>query len=101
MPQLIEKLYKVKKKDIQKAGIVLADAFQQDPIWKKVLKDFNSDQRCLFFESAIIYSLKYGKVYATSKQIEGIAAWIPYHLADMTIWRSIRSGSFFSFNKNG
>ena len=101
MPQLLKNLYKVKKKDIQKTGVVLADAFQHDPVWEKVLKDASFYQKCIFFQSAIRYCLKYGKVYATSEQIEGIAAWIPDHLADMTIWRSIRSGSFFHLIKMG
>ncbi len=35
----IENLYKVQKKDIPKAGVVLADAFQHDPVWKKVLEE--------------------------------------------------------------
>ncbi len=31
----MEDLYKVQKKDLSKAGVVLADAFSDDPVWNK------------------------------------------------------------------
>ena len=80
----MENLYKVQKKDILKAGAVLADAFQHDPVWKKVLEEANIDQKRGFFEAPVRYCLKYGKVYATSERLEGIAAWAPSDFADMT-----------------
>ena len=50
----IENLYKVQKKDIPKAGVVLADAFQHDPVWKLVFRDEASlEQRGVLFESPI------------------------------------------------
>jgi hypothetical protein len=33
-----ESPYKLKKKDIPKAGAVLADAFQYDPVWAKIFE---------------------------------------------------------------
>lgn len=96
-----ENLYKLQKKDIPKAGSVLADAFQYDPVWEKVLKHANFNQTCMFFQSAVRYCLQYGEVYASSELMEGVASWISGHLADMTIWRSIRSGSFFYLLKMG
>ena len=97
----IESLYKVQKKDIPKAGVVLADAFQHDPVWNKVLEDANIGQKQAFFECSVRYCLKYGEAYATSEHLEGIAAWVPSHSADMTIWRGIRCGSFRSIMKMG
>jgi ribosomal protein S18 acetylase RimI-like enzyme len=97
----MENLYKVQKKDILKAGAVLADAFQHDPVWKKVLEEANIDQKRGFFEAPVRYCLKYGKVYATSERLEGIAAWAPSDFADMTFWRAVRSGSFGSMMKMG
>lgn len=97
----LENLYKVKKKDIPKAGSVLADAFQHDPVWEKVLEGTKPDQRRAFFESPVRYGLKYGEVYAPSERLEGIAAWLPCNFADMTVWRGIRSGSFASGMKLG
>jgi ribosomal protein S18 acetylase RimI-like enzyme len=89
----IENLYKVQKKDTQKAGAVLADAFQHDPVWKKLLEEAKIDQKRALFTGPVNYCIKYGEVYATSEHIEGIAAWVPGDLADMTIWRMIRSGT--------
>lgn len=94
-------LYKVQKKDILKAGMVLADAFQHDPFWRKVLEDANIKQKEAFFEGSIRYGRKYGKVYATSERLEGIVVWVPSESADMTIWRAIRSGSFWSGRRMG
>ena len=93
----IEDLYKVQKTDIPKAGVVLANAFQHDPVWKLVFRDeARLEQRGVLFESPIKYCLKYGEVYAPSEHLEGVALWVPGDLADLTIWRMIRSGSIIS-----
>ena len=100
MSRQIENLYKVQKKDIPKVGAVLADAFQHDPVWTTF---FEGEAKTkidpivgAFYESSTKYCLKYGKAYATSKNLEGIGAWVPGNLAEMTIWRQIRSGAFFT-----
>jgi len=77
-------LYKIQKKDIQKTGVVLADAFQDDPFFKKALNGFTLEQKQVFYEGSTRYCLKYGEVYATSEHLEGIAAWVPSKYADMT-----------------
>jgi hypothetical protein len=96
----IKNLYRVQKKDITKAGAVLADAFQHDPFWIKLFEGeakARSDQIVgAFYESSIKYCLRYGEVYATSEHLEGVIAWVPGDLADMTIWRQIRSGTFIT-----
>ena len=93
----IENLYKVQKKDILKAGTVLADAFQHDHVWRLFFRDEATiDQKGTLFESPIRYCLKYGEVYATSEHLEGIAAWVPGDFADMTIWRLVQSGAIIS-----
>ena len=93
----IENLYKVQKKDIPKAGVVLADAFQHDAVWRMFFKDEATiDQRGTLYESPIKYCCKYGDVYASSEHLEGIAAWTSGDRADMTIWRLIRSGAIIS-----
>lgn len=101
MSRQLDDMYQVKKKDIPKAGFVLADAFQLDPVWKKVLEGVAIEQKRAFFEGPVRYGLKYGKVYATSENLEGIATWVSEKYADMTIRRGIRSGSMFSGIKLG
>ncbi len=93
--------YKLQKKDILKAGVVLANSFQLDPFWIKTLEDASINQKRAFFEGSVRYGLKYGKVYATSEHLEGIAVWVPSDHADMTTWRAIRSGSFSSVMRMG
>ena len=74
--EAFENLYKVQRKDIPKAGVVLADAFQNDPVWKVVLAGARIEQKRAFFGSAVRYGVSYGKAYATSEALEGIAAWV-------------------------
>ena len=97
MPGQIDALYQVKPADTAKAGTVLVDAFQHDPIWKLFFKSETSiHQRGVMFESPIRYGLRYGSVVAPSEQLEGIAIWFPGDLANMTPWRLIRSGAIFA-----
>ena len=96
MPPQLDNLYCVQKKDFPKAGAVLADAFEHDPVWEKVLQETDGEFRRGFFQGPVRYCSKYGKAYASSEHLEGVAAWVPGSLADMTIWRMIRSGSFAS-----
>jgi ribosomal protein S18 acetylase RimI-like enzyme len=88
-------LYRVHKGDIMRVGRVLADAFQRDPLWNKICEgesDLEKRFRALF-EVPVRHCLKYGEVYATSLDLEGVAAWVPGKYADMTAWRIIRSGA--------
>ena len=88
-------LYKINKRDIPRASAVLADAFQNDPLWNKFFKgesDIEAKFRA-FFECPVRICYKYGEVYAPSEKLEGIAACIPGNLSYVTIWRSILSGT--------
>ena len=88
-------LYRVQKGDIMRAGKVLADAYQHDPLWNKIFEG-ESDLEKRFFafsEGAVRYGLKYGEVYAPSEDMEGVVAWVPGKYADMNAWHMIRSGS--------
>jgi len=99
----LDDLYKLQKTDIKKAGEILADAFKDDPIWAKFIKDnqIKAHRVNYLFGSPILYALKYGKAYASSSDLEGIAAWFPDSTADMTLWRTIRSGVFKYGSKMG
>lgn len=88
-------LYRVQKEDVIRVGKVLASAFQQDPLWNKICEgEPNLEKRfCALFEVPVRYCLKYGEVYATSENLEGVVVWVPGKYADMTAWRIIRSGA--------
>jgi ribosomal protein S18 acetylase RimI-like enzyme len=88
-------LYRVQKRDISQTAKVLADAFKSDPLWNKIFEgesDLKKRFRA-FFEVPIRHCLKYGEVYATSENLEGVIAWVPGEYADMTPWRIILSGA--------
>jgi ribosomal protein S18 acetylase RimI-like enzyme len=72
---------------------VLADAFQHDPVWYAILDDATQAQRAAAFATPVLYGLKYGEICAPSENLEGIAAWVPGALSDMTFWRILRSGA--------
>jgi len=96
-------LYRVQKGDITRAGKVLADAFQRDPIWNKICEgesDIEKRFRAIF-EVAVRQGLKYGEVYATSEDLEGGVAWVPGKYTDMNAWQIIRSGSIFAAMRIG
>ena len=88
-------LHRVQKGDITRVGEVLADAFQHDPLWNKIYEgESNIEKRFrAHFEVPVRYCLKYGEVYAPSKELEGVVAWVPGKYVDMTAWRLIRSGA--------
>ena len=56
MLKKIETLYKVQKKDISKTGIILANAFQHDPVWKKVLEKSMCNFLLVSFTSDLLYT---------------------------------------------
>ncbi len=89
---LISDLYKIKKKDIKKAANVLGNAFSEDPMWKKVFK--KEDKYRVVSEIAVRFGVKYGNVFSTSDNLEGVMAIAPYD-KDTNVWRIIRSGAFF------
>jgi len=89
---LISDLYKIQKKDIKKAANVLANAFSEHPMWKKIFKE--EDKFSVMFEVMVRFCMRYGNVVSTSDNLEGVMTIAP-HDKDMTALRVIRSGAFF------
>jgi len=88
-------LYRLTKEDLPKAVACLKDAFAEDPLWAEVFKHDPNKEQALngFFACPLLYGLKYGKVYATSADIESAAVWVPGKLADMSFLRMLLSGA--------
>jgi hypothetical protein len=61
-------LYRLQKKDIRRAALMLADAFQHDPVWNIVFGDTTLAQRAYAFETPVRYGLKYGKFTRLQKR---------------------------------
>ena len=93
----IKNLHKVKKSEISKAALVLADAFKEDPLFKSIFGDAekNKYNYILIAKFMLRYCHKYGDVYASSEKFEGIMAITQDEYSYMSFWRMIRSGSIF------
>lgn len=95
----IKNLHKVKRHEIRQATVVLADAFKEDPLFKVLFGGAvkNSHKYTLVAKFMIRYCYKYGDVYASSENFEGIMAITQDKYTYMSLWRLIRSGSIFPF----
>ena len=96
-------LYRLKKEDIPKAVACLKDAFKNDPLWAVVFKNAPDKDKALsgFFTIPLLYGMKFGKVYAGSPGIEGVAIWVPGKHANMTTWGMLRCGGLLYGMKLG
>ena len=88
-------LYRLTKRDSKSAAKVLADAFDDDPLWDRVMRGSSRSKRIFLFEAPTRYCLHYGEVCAPSSALEGIIAWVSGRAADMTLWRIFRSGALW------
>lgn len=95
MLPVLENLYPLNKKHIKPACLVLANAFKEDPIWSRIFHD-QMEKLPRAFEFSVRYSLKYGKIYATSENLEGIAVWLPSSKTDFKFFQLLLSGALFS-----
>ena len=89
---LISDLHKMQKSDLKNAVDVLTDAFSKESMWKEVFAD--EEKNRILTEVMVRFCLKYGSVFATSENFEGVMAIAP-HDKEMTTWTIIRSGAFF------
>ena len=89
---LISDLYKIQKKDRKNAVNVLVNAFSEESMWEEVFN--NEDKNRILTEVMVRFCLKYGNVFSTSDNLEGVMAIAP-HDKDMTALRVFRSGAFF------
>ncbi len=94
---LIDELYPLSKQHVKVASEVLANAFSEKPMLK-VLNISNEDMKNMF-EMMVKFSLRYGEVYATSRNLEGILVILPDTYAKMKGWHVIRSGAIFPILK--
>jgi ribosomal protein S18 acetylase RimI-like enzyme len=97
----MDSVYQLHKHEAAQAGVVLNQAFQDDPVFNAIFTGATPEQRIAFFTTPVVYSLKYGQVFAPSEQLEGIAAWVPGKYAEMGFMRLLLSGAFWPGMKMG
>ena len=86
---LFDNLYPVSKKELKEVCRVLANAFSKDPIIKTL--KFGIEETIAKYEIPIRFCLRYGNVFATSENLEGIISFFPGDRS-ISIWRIILSG---------
>lgn len=94
---LFDNLHRIRKQELKKASIVLANAFSDDILVKTLnlqRKSFES-----MYELTTRLCLKYGELFAPSENLEGIIGFVPDNRANATMWNIIRSGSLISVLK--
>ncbi|MCB2214388.1 GNAT family N-acetyltransferase [bacterium] len=94
-------IYPLTKKDMPQAIDVLFDAFGEDPVFNAVFEGASREQRRGLYESTMRYCLRYGEVWASSPNTEGVAGWVRGEKASMTPWRMLVSGAIWSGMKMG
>ena len=72
-------LVRLTKSEIEPAAGTLARAFHDYPVFTYVFPDASQrrDELPLLFRSFVRYGVLNGEVYATSRNLEGVAVWIP------------------------
>ena len=89
-------LYKLNKSDIKLAEKVMAKAYyeaEEDFQFKKASKNLKFLKKLM--HTTIKYTIKHGRVYAPSPNLEGVAAWLPSNKIFISDWQYIRSGILF------
>ncbi|MFX0058867.1 MAG: GNAT family N-acetyltransferase [Candidatus Hodarchaeota archaeon] len=90
----LSNLLRLSKKHIKSASLVLSRAFLNDPIIRWQIPDFNIRTKKLHYlwEITLRIGIKYGEVYGTSENLEGIAMWRPPKNVNISYWKFVKNG---------
>jgi len=95
MPELIS-LINLSEKHIKPASLVLSRAFQNDPVIRWQIPEANKRliKAHYIFEIMLRIGIKYGEVYGTSENLEGIAIWRPPKNVNLPYLKYLTKGGF-------
>ena len=90
----LQNLYQLKYIPLNKAAEIISRAFHDDPLYAYIIPDESEREKYFpyLFKAYIWYCLKFGEVYASSPNLEGIALWVPSEFAYITPERSKECG---------
>ncbi|MFX1597360.1 MAG: hypothetical protein ACFFBK_14985, partial [Promethearchaeota archaeon] len=90
----MNELIRLSKKYIKPASHVLSRAFQNDPVIRWQIPNVNQRLANLhhFWELVLRIGFKYGEVYGTSEDLEGIAIWRPPKNVNLSYWKYLKNG---------
>jgi ribosomal protein S18 acetylase RimI-like enzyme len=88
------RLIRLAKDQVGPASEVLTRAFFHDSKLTYILPDEEErkERARYLLEFELKYGMRYGRVYATSPRLEGLAVWLPSERSEITFWRAFRSG---------
>ncbi len=87
-------LIRLTKDQIEPASEMLVRSFFNDPKLTHILpeKDARKERGRHLFAFELRYGLRYGRVFTTSPNLEGVAVWIPSERSAITFWRAMLCG---------
>lgn len=99
----LESLFLLQKRNVMEASLVLARAFQDDPLSSYFFPNPDERREMLpaFFEFRLGSAVRHGTVYTTSTNMEGIAAWLPSDFGKESMLKMLWHGGFKLFRKVG
>lgn len=85
---------RLSERDADRAGETLARAFYTDPVAEYMLPDPGQRSRLLpwHFSTLVRYGALFGEVYATTREIRGVAVWLKPGRTEMTPERLAAAG---------
>lgn len=90
----LNSLFRLNKSNIKSASKVAAKAYFETDDFSSFSMDSSKRMKYLIktMNLTFQYSLKFGEVYATSQNLEGVAAWLPHNKIHISYWQYIRFG---------
>ncbi len=87
-------MVRLERQEIVQASHVLGAAFFNDPIWRGFVPDGERRERFLpaLFEFLLRCGDKYGRIWASSDRMEGVAIWFPSETANLGFFRILLGG---------
>ena len=88
-----EDVMRLNRSHVEHATKVLIRAFWNHPPLQAYFPDEAERERIApyFFSLSVFYGIRYGEVHATSRDLEGIAIWLPSDKWHVSMWRLLRS----------
>lgn len=86
-------LMRLDKTHVMSAAGVLARAFLDYSLFRYIFPDISERKTIIpyLFRYSLSYTMRYGDVFATSQDLEGIAVWLNSAYFPMTFWRVMKS----------
>jgi hypothetical protein len=89
-------LIRLSKIHIKPASQMLSRAFQNDPVirWQIPEATERFEKIHYMWELLLRIGIKYGEVYGTSENLEGIAIWRPPKKVNISYWKFVKNGGY-------